>query len=384
MARLSVCLIARNEEANLERVLRSVEGVADEIVVTDTGSTDRSVEIARRWGRVEHFAWCEDFSAAYNYCNAQARGAWIFMLDADEELRPECRDELRQAIESDEALAYTVLRQDLLDLSRPEHYTEMLLPRLFRNELPTRFVGHIHHQFTPPLGEIAAQMGLKILHSGIRIRHYGYAGRDKRAKFQRDAHLMELDLRDRPGQFYYLVELGRTYIALGDPRGEGLLREAAEKVRRREEDALEGGGMLAALLEHILACDVLPAGFPVSWSEASRLALEKFPDAVPLLWQIARHEFRQQRFERCRDLLEQAVKLGETGTYNRLVSFDPCILGDDARLNLGVCYTCLGDLARAEACFRRLLTSPTRGAEAQANLDRLLEHRRPARRKKGR
>lgn len=382
MAKLSVCLIARNEEANLQRVLRSVEGVADEIVVTDTGSTDRSVEIAQRWGRVEHFPWCEDFSAAYNFCNEHARGDWIFMLDADEELRAECRAELRQAIESPQALAYTVLRQDLLDPQRPEHYTEMLLPRLFRNGLPTRFVGHIHHQFTPPLNEIAAQTGLEILHSQIRIRHYGYAGRDKQAKLQRDARLMELDLRDRPGQFYYLVELGRSYLALGDPRGEALLTEAAAQVRRGDAEALQGGGMLAALLEHILACDILPAGFPLSWAEASRLALQQFPDAVPLLWQIARHEFRQQRFERCRDLLERAVHLGETGTYNRLCSFDPSVLGDDARLNLGVCYTCLGQLGQAEACFQKLLTSPTRAAEARANLDRLAQHRRPHKRKR--
>jgi tetratricopeptide (TPR) repeat protein len=375
MPTLSVCLIAANEEKNIERALRSVEGLADEIVVTDTGSTDRTVEIAQRWARIEHFAWVDDFSAARNYCIAQARGEWIFMLDADEELRAESRDELLQCVQWNRALAFTVLREDLFDLGRPEQYTRMLHTRLFRNRPDIQFVGHIHHQFTPPLSEITARTGLEVLHSGIRLRHYGYAGGNKRAKLERAARLMELDLRDQPRAFYYLVELGRTYLAMGDARGEQLLKEAAEMVRNSDQQALDGGGMLAALLEHVLACDMLPDGFPLSWSEARRLALERFPDAVPLLWQIARREFRHNRFDQCRVLLERIVALGKSRTYNQLVSFDPCIIGDDALLNLGVCYTHLGQISRAEQCFRQLLDSPTHAAAARANLDQIHRQR---------
>jgi glycosyltransferase involved in cell wall biosynthesis len=376
MPTLSVCLIARDEEKNIERALRSVENLADEIVLTDTGSTDGTVEIARRWARVEYFAWIDDFSAARNYCIAQARGQWIFMIDADEELRAESRDELLSCLQCDRALAFTVLREDLVDLARPDLYTEMLHTQLFRNRPDLRFVGHIHHQFTPPLSEITAQTGLDVLHSTIRLRHFGYAGNAKGEKLKRAARYMEMDLRDRPGEFYYLVELGRTYVALGDARGEPLLVEAAEMVRRGDEEAKNGGGMLAALLEHVLACDKLPDGFPLSFSDASRLALELFPDSAPLLWQIARREFRCNRFDRCRRLLERVVALGKSGTYNRLVSFDPCIFGDDAQLNLGVCYTRLGQLARAEQCFQALLGSRKFATAARANLKqiRLLRH----------
>jgi len=371
MPTLSVCLIARNEEKNIQRALRSVEGLGEEIIVTDTGSTDNTVEIASRWARVEHFAWNDDFSAAYNYCNAQARGEWIFMLDADEELRAESRDELLQCLKCERALAFTVLREDMVDLSRPDQYTQMLHTRLFRNRPEIRFVGHIHHQFTPPLSEITARTGLEVLHSGIRLRHYGYAGTSNKEKLMRAARLMELDLCDRPGQFYYLVELGRTYLGLGDNRGEKLLTEAAQMVRDRDGQALGGGGMLTALLEHVLACDKLPDQFPLSWSQARRLALQRFPNAVPLLWQIAQHEFHRNRFERCRELLEKILILGRTETYDRLVSFDPCILGDDAQLNLGVCYTRLGQLDQAERCFRQLLGSRTRAKAARANLEQI-------------
>jgi hypothetical protein len=376
MPTLSVCLIARDEEKNIERVLRSVEDVADEIVLTDTGSTDRTVEIAERWVRVEHFAWIDDFSAARNYCIAQARGEWIFMIDADEELRADSRDELRQCLQCEKALAFTILREDLVDLAQPDQYTEMLHTRLFRNRPDIHFVGHIHHQFTPPLSEITAQTGLDVLHSSIRLRHYGYAADTNKEKLKRAVRYMEMDLRDDPDDFYYIVELGRSYVALGDSRGEPLLVKAADMLRRGAAGAVNGGGMLAALLEHVLACDKLPDGFPLSLSEARRIALERFPDSAPLLWQIARHEFRHNRFERCRQLLEQVLALGQSKTYNRLSSFTPSILGDDALLNLGVCCTQLGQLDRAEQCFQGLLGSRKLAKAAKANLQQVRQLRR--------
>ena len=89
MIRISLCLIARDEERFLPGCLASVSGVVDEIVLADTGSTDRTVEIARAAGAtVVHHAWDEDFSAARNAALAAATGDWILLLDADERLAP--------------------------------------------------------------------------------------------------------------------------------------------------------------------------------------------------------------------------------------------------------------------------------------------------------
>src|SRR5882724_11685213 len=91
---LSVCFIARNEEKNLPRALASVRGIADEVIVADTGSTDRTVEIAKESGAIVcHFPWCDDFSAARNFAISHARGDWILWMDADEELLPESVNE---------------------------------------------------------------------------------------------------------------------------------------------------------------------------------------------------------------------------------------------------------------------------------------------------
>jgi len=74
MVCLSVCLIARNEERNPPRALESIGGIADEAIVTDTGSADATADIAAQFGaHVRRFAWCDDFSAPRNFTLGQAR-----------------------------------------------------------------------------------------------------------------------------------------------------------------------------------------------------------------------------------------------------------------------------------------------------------------------
>lgn len=94
MNRLSVCLITLNEERNLTRALRSINGIADEIVVVDCGSQDRTQEIARAHGaRVIVRGWT-DFADQKNFAAAAATNDWILSMDADEELSDAFRKSL--------------------------------------------------------------------------------------------------------------------------------------------------------------------------------------------------------------------------------------------------------------------------------------------------
>lgn len=94
MATVSLCMIVRNEEKVLARCLDSVRGIADEICITDTGSTDKTREIAAQYGTVQVFPWCDDFSAARNFSFAQARMDHTLWLDADDVLLPSDRQKL--------------------------------------------------------------------------------------------------------------------------------------------------------------------------------------------------------------------------------------------------------------------------------------------------
>jgi glycosyltransferase involved in cell wall biosynthesis len=87
---LSLCMIVKNEQASLPQALTSVKDIVDEMVVLDTGSTDQTVEIARKFSaKVYHFEWCNDFSAARNEALKYVQGKWVLVLDADEVLTAE-------------------------------------------------------------------------------------------------------------------------------------------------------------------------------------------------------------------------------------------------------------------------------------------------------
>jgi len=98
---VSFALIVRNEEAKLPACLESIAGIAGEIIVVDTGSTDRTKEAAAGFGaKVFEFPWIDDFAAARNECIRHASGEWIFWLDADERVDEENREKLRRLLDS--------------------------------------------------------------------------------------------------------------------------------------------------------------------------------------------------------------------------------------------------------------------------------------------
>lgn len=96
---ISVCMIVKNEEEILERCVNSLKGLYDELIIVDTGSTDRTVEIAKKLGaKVERFEWCDDFSAARNHSFSKASGDWLVWVDADDVLTPGDAEKLRRSI----------------------------------------------------------------------------------------------------------------------------------------------------------------------------------------------------------------------------------------------------------------------------------------------
>ena len=166
---LSVCMIVRNEAKNLPGLLENISDVADEIIVVDTGSKDKTRKIAKGHPKVSlfHHAWSDNFSTARNISLSHATGDWILVLDADE--RIENPHVLRAMLSDTEVDAFDVLIHNLQPPGSITHVEVSRLPRLFRNK-GYKYEGVIHEQISPSLIEKKARRSL----GDLTITHYGY------------------------------------------------------------------------------------------------------------------------------------------------------------------------------------------------------------------
>ena len=172
---ITLCMIVKNEVDCLSRCLNSVEGIVDEIVVVDTGSTDKTIEVCRHHGiKAYSYEWKDDFAEARNYALSLATGDWIFYLDADEEL-----DKDAEKGKILEMLACT--KADFVSLPVLNYYGNgmpindknvylFFQPRLFRNHLGIIFKNRIHEELIIPK-KSKEKKSEDIL---LNIHHYGY------------------------------------------------------------------------------------------------------------------------------------------------------------------------------------------------------------------
>jgi len=168
---ISCCMIVKDEEAFLEQCLESVKDYVDEIIIVDTGSTDQTVDIARRYtDKVYFHPWEGSFSKARNQALAHATCDWIFIIDADEELLQGSGEKLRQAVrEAGDAEAIHVNTISVYSGGRKtaRHNSE----RLFRNNGVIHYEGIVHNR-------VVGMRSVKA--SRIELMHYGYNVDEKR------------------------------------------------------------------------------------------------------------------------------------------------------------------------------------------------------------
>ncbi|MFZ5647339.1 MAG: glycosyltransferase [Bacillota bacterium] len=207
---IGLSMIVRDEESNLARCLESVRGLVDEIVIVDTGSCDRTVEVARRYtDRVFSFPWSGDFSAARNYALDKTRSRWILYLDADEELGafPGGIRSLVDANGDIDAFFLPLFNQD----EYSGNYCRYMVLRLFRNSPAHRFQGRIHEQLT------VSRPGSVGIAEGPVIRHNTVSGKTRNRKRGRNLHLLRQAVSDDPENPFLQYYLGIEWLGLGRP-----------------------------------------------------------------------------------------------------------------------------------------------------------------------
>ena len=180
---LAACLMVRNEADHLRRCLDSLEGEVDAIYVTDTGSTDESVAVARSYGAVvRSFPWCDDFAAARNASIAEVREEWILTLDADDAFPRGAARTLRDQLAAD-ACAATV-RYSII----PTH-TPLRTVKLLRNGLGARYEGIIHESVQKWMSAKRAE-GWQRQDLDVSLVHWGYTSEAMPGKVARNLPLL--------------------------------------------------------------------------------------------------------------------------------------------------------------------------------------------------
>lgn len=167
---ISLCMIVKDEEAVLRRCLQSVHQYVDEIVIVDTGSVDKTKEIAREFtDNIYDFNWINDFSAARNESLKYATGKWILVLDADEYMDDKDIRELRSLLENMEPDArsfYSLSIISFLGKRGSQTSNEGNVARVFPNYMGFKYIRPIHEQVTSDKTSQSSLLPIRIFHSG--------------------------------------------------------------------------------------------------------------------------------------------------------------------------------------------------------------------------
>jgi glycosyltransferase involved in cell wall biosynthesis len=212
-SKVSLCMIVRNEEANLAKCLTPVAKLFDEIVIVDTGSQDRTREVAAKFtANIHEFEWCDDFSAARNESLRHASGDCIFWLDADDRVSATNVAKLQTLLQSLDNRRRIFMMETVLP--SPDACLEATLvahPRLFPRHPDLWWRGRVHEQLRS--GEIAD--GYETVASDVQIEHVGYVDAALcHRKQHRKLRLLRMEYAVNPDDSNVLFHLGLAYASI--------------------------------------------------------------------------------------------------------------------------------------------------------------------------
>jgi len=340
---LSACMIVKNEEQFLPRCLESIKGVVDEIIIVDTGSTDRTVEIARQYTDKVHFhPWNDDFSEARNVSLSYATGDWILQIDADEELEREDVPLLYKVVQSD---LYNAVFVTILNKLSGGQWGRHRFQRLFRRG-KAHYEGIVHNQLVYE-GEAAV--------ADIRLYHYGYGltPEQMRAKYERTSALLRKQIAEDPLNTFARQNLIHAMRAVHDFEGMIAEGEAALKM-----DSPHTTPAHRQQIKNDMAYAFLQLG---RYEEAEALCkevLEEVPFFLDAIYNLAttymvwgKLDEAIRHYKRFLEVKRDEIRRPHfTQLIVDLFDFESRVY-----LNMGVCYERLGELEKAISSYRQAI-----------------------------
>ncbi len=358
-ASLCACMIVRNEETLLEECLASLSDLVQDIVVVDTGSEDRTVDIARRWNaRVFHASMAQGFGGARNQALDHVGADWVLVIDADERVIRGSRETIDPFLRDSSQYAYRVAW-------RPKTgWTPMFQMRLFRNHPEIRYRGHVHAGVTEsvekltrgrrdPVGMIPENLLLGI--------HLGYDRNDPEKNRRRLALHLEAVGRD-PDNGYVWRSLGSLYRDLEmEKEAEEAWKRSIDIVRGKKplspQDSLSFFDWIQFRLDRNLPVDLL-------LDEVERL----FPVSPFAVWFRGKSLLRQGRVTEAAAAFHRLLAWGPLTIEDRMLSYDERIFGEFCYASLGLCGYLSGRFRESERWYEQALRCDPTNSEYRLRL----------------
>lgn len=362
--KLSVCMIVKDEEKTLARCLYSVKDIADEIIIVDTGSKDKTVAIAQDFGaKVFDFKWSDNFAEARNFSLDKATGDWILVIDADEVLTKGVGDRLKTVLSQGKYKALRILQRTYSNSPinpnwRPAgHKTEAMgfkgfgdvpITRIFVNHPEVRFIGEVHEDVDPSL----KKLNFPTINTDIVFHHYEYEKGDDFVE-KKQLHYLNLCLekeKQQPDNAKNLNDIGIIY------------RNYKQDMKKAEQ-----------YFKKAIKAD---SDFKKSYNNLAEIYIN------------------QNELEKAAKILEKAVKQGESAqtysnlgmVYGKLEEYDKALEAykktltldpsrSNALVNLGVIYLKKGDEENAIRAFKHALNMDKKNVALYMQLAALYDKR---------
>lgn len=353
-AAVSACMIVKNEEELLPGCLESIRDWIDELIVVDTGSTDRTVEIAESYGaHVFHQSWEGDFSKHRNFSIAQATREWVFIIDADECIYQEDVSLIKKVLNQQD---YNIISINVFNVTGKNEEQVTFLPsiRFFRRNLGLKYEGIVHNLLLPPADQ-------PIMRAGIRLKHYGYglSPEKMKAKMSRSKELLEKQITENPNNSFALfnyAQLLRGEGVEGRPENASKIIEAAGRALELTHPDIASERHIHIMAHHQLAWVYFVLG---KYEKAERYCFDVLlfkPDYLDALLLLGHIYLRQEFFDKAeqyyRKYIEAQRKYNETCEVDNIIILNPRSL-PAAYYGLGLAAEHTGDLEKAGQHYRR-------------------------------
>lgn len=341
---ISLCMIVKNEESNIANCLKSAQGVVDEIIIVDTGSTDDTIAICETFNaKILNFKWNNSFAEARNFGLKQAKGDWILWLDADEEIDIEDGKKLKKCLKKfkNEKLLSVHLINYIGKEKNINQTFQIAHTRLFKNHLGFKFNQNVHEILNAEevLGEIQE---IKMI--PIKIYHYGYLDSEvlNKNKSIRNLNLLLEELKVEKHSPWIEYHLASEYYRLEK------YEESFEYINKSIKGFINDKKLPPSLLYKLKYSILLCLGSIEGAWPSINSAIKLYPDYVDLYFFKGIILFYRKQYEEALSAFDQCIKMGDTNLKHLTLKG---VGGHMALFYKGACLESMGDIKNAKIAY---------------------------------